>query len=567
MGGWPWRLWWQVEHRPLRMVWLLSACLVLAYTTLAVTGHLLYQTYDESRLANLAEGIPEPNEYGCTIVLMHPWLGKGIAALAALAPGIRWFAIIVLATHVVALWRILDSLRRHGCGAGGLLAAASIGVLGYAMIEPGFTTAAALLVAAAVFPLLTPDRDAPGWAIRGGHGALSLVLLALGVGFRDVAAFLAFGTACAAFVVVRGGEILERSNPALRDVGAVAVAGVVLGCLALVGRTSPSTPEADRYRAYYRTNVQITDYRRTTFDPSWADPLGMSANDFAMIRRHFVTDSGPFCYEQLAALPANATRPTIVQAAILLAREATPGAWALIGVAIAGCVLQPRLAMTLCVSLAALVAIRWTCDRMQPRVAMPTLALPAMLAVASACQARWRAAWSWSWLAVVVLAGWLVLEPRSARARKLKVHQRDEAAAWAFCDAHGLSPFHWGPSGRSVEMFHRPIGAEAKAIRVGSWANSHPSRLKYLRSRVGADLYAALVQAGSYHVITGAGDRSVIETFLREHGPAGLRISKELEMERAVVLRVDVAADSATAVRDGHDQAARDDSSARRNSP
>lgn len=533
------------------LVWLLPALLVVAYGTLAVTGRLLYQTYDEPRLADLAEGVLEPNAYACTIVLMHPWLGKAIATLTALVPGVRWFALTMLAAHVVALWRIIDSLRRSGCDARGIVAAASVCVLGYTMIEPGFTTAAALLVAAALFPLLAPGfQELRSWA-RGWHGVLSLLLLSLGAGYRDTAAILAFAGVCAAFAAVRGREVVHRSPAALRAVAALVGAAAVLGGLTLVGRIVPATPEAARFRAYYQRNVEIADYHRTTYDASWAGPLAMSANDFAMIGRHFVTDSGPFRYDRLAALPANAGRSNVVLAAVSLVRETSLAAWALLAIILLGCFVQPRLALCLCAASAALIAIRWGCDRMPPRVAMPTLALPALVAVASASREGGRSALRWLGAGLVVLIGWFAIESWSTRAYKLRTHQRDEAVAWAFCDSRGIRPFHWGPSGRSVQVFHRPIGSEAEAVRVGSWANSHPSRLKRIHSLVGDDLYAALVQDGSHHVITGAGDRSVVETFLRERGPSGLRMSKLLDCERAVVLRVDVSSDADTTGPDG----------------
>lgn len=523
-----------------RLVWLLPACLAVTYALLAAAKRLLYHTYDEPRLANLAERILEPNDCACPIVLMHPWLGMGLATLAELVPGVRWFALVMLTGYTVALWRILHAMRRHGCGAGSMMVAASVCLVGYALFEPAFTIVAALLVAAAVFPLLVPDSRAPE---RPGGTLVSVLLLALGVGFRDNAAILAFTVAGTTFVALRGGDVLRRTPAALRAVGALAVAGVVLGGLAWIGRTVPATSAADRYRAYYRRNVEITDYHRTTFDASWAEALDLSANDFAMIRRHFVTDSGPFRLERLAALPANGTRTSVASAALSLAGEAPPAAGALLAILVLGCVLRPRLSVTVVVSLALLVAIRWACDRMQPRVLLPTLALPALVAVATTSLHGRRVPWSWAWPVIVMLCGWLTLEPWSARARRLRPHQRDEAIAWAFCDERGIRPFHWGPNARSLLPFHRPTGAEAEAVTVGSWANSHPARLKRIRSLVGDDLYAALVREGAHHVVTGAGDRSVVETFLKEHGTARLHLSRVLELERAVVLRVDGAAD------------------------
>jgi hypothetical protein len=260
-----------------------------------------------------------------------------------------------------------------------------------------------------------------------------------------------------------------------------------------------------------------------------------------MIRSHFVTDSGPFRYEVLAALPDN-TRPVgIYAAAWSLTRDAQPEVWALLAILVGGCLLRPRLVGALVVSLALLVTIRWACDRMQPRIAMPTLALPAVVTVAVASRYRRTLIWSGTWPVIVVVAGWLVFQSWSIRVARYEEFRRDEDIAWETCDAAGIRPFHWGPSSRSLDMFHRPTGAEATAIKVGSWANSHPVRLRRIQSLVGADMYAAMVHVGAHHMMTGRAPRTVMETFLREHGSAGLRLTWLLDRPRAVLLRIDPA--------------------------
>jgi hypothetical protein len=524
-----------------RLVWSIPALLAAVYATLAMSGRLLYQTFDEPRMANLVESVLEPNDIGCTIVLMQAWLGHVIAGLAAAMPTVRWYAMLLLVGSVVALWRMLATLQRHGCGSGGLLAAAAVCVLGYTMLEPGFTSCAALLAGAALLPLVLPGHALTTPATRLGEALLSLLLMALAVGLRDAAAGLQGAVAGGAFVALRGHQLLPRGGPARQSLLMLMVAAALAGGLTFVGRHVPATPEANRFRAYFRRNVEITDYHRTAYAAAWAEPLGISPNDFTMIRSHFVTDSGPFRYDVLAACPNNAPRGGLGAAVWSLARQARPEEWTLLAILVGGCLLRPRLAGALVVALTLLVWIRWTCDRMQPRIAMPTLALPAVVAVAAASRHRWAGIWSLSWPLIVAAAGGLAVLSWSARVARYEEFRRDEAIAWDTCAAAGIRPFHWGPSSRSLEMFHRPAGAEATAIRVGSWANSHPARLRHIHSLVGADMYAAMVRAGTHHVMTGAGDRNVMETFLREHGPAGLRLTRLLDIPRAMILRIDSA--------------------------
>lgn len=228
---------------------------ILIYTIFIICGmNCVLNKNDDRVMMELLSGAftGEPDAHVFFIKYPFAYL---IKMLYAFLPGFHWYGIMLLGSHMLALFTILYRITESSDSMQNMLVSSSLIVFIYSFFWMGrisntsFTYAAAALGTAAVFYLATGKMNFYKYVYV-------ILLLVLTFCWRE-AVFLM--VAPVAFVIVLFSVWSEKNN--IRElVIAITVLCVLLSCIKVIHKNAYSGKEWETYREYDSYRAEIYDY-------------------------------------------------------------------------------------------------------------------------------------------------------------------------------------------------------------------------------------------------------------------------------------------------------------------
>ena len=518
------------------------------YIALGSTGALIFHVNDDPAVISITKW---SRDFHTEVV--HSITGWIFMSLYSWKSDFFWYDLIIVLVYSAGISRffiLFSRYRKLSCEVSILLVSCIL--LGFLPFQPNFTFLSLMLSIVAIFPFLVGDiEEVLCLSLR--NVIVSFLFLIGACLYRSLSAFMIVGCALGIHTLLASCEAIKKCpKSSLKNFWRRAGMLIGMACFALLMHLAniysyTAFPDYSRYLQYDNYRRDFTDFHKYSYNSTFGE-LGISKNDFALMKSFKGIDSPPLHLENLKKLPSLPVgkiwriRIGLKNALKSLNHMSSK---ILLAILLCSCLFSRRAQIISGVCLGSIAAIAIYTSRMNLRVCLPFLTLGAITCIFFLSSElkkhnlrRSKVDITFICVLVLILAVFLTGKFQYSKiSHRIKMLE-SASPIWKFCNKKNIkSAAIWVqaiPGANKRLFFSGKRQRTTRLYSIGGWTGYLPKRLRKLKEIYGQDIYAGLAKPGTYHIFSRR-QKALFETFVKEHGHGNAEPRALLETKFSVL--------------------------------